>query len=1124
MSETCKCMQKRGDIYCFKLKNGKIISKDRKYSDILIIPNDTEEFICSELRIIKWRKNGKNYYLKHIPKQLVNNTGESEDHKNAKDKIIHCLENGKVIFTIDCDNCKGCEKIIYSCKNNTNYSFKKEHSEKINGHRKIYDVAILFKNEVELIIEIYHSHKTLPKNREKNYIELKSTDVNSSLPNSEDEYIFKDIKDKKYRCQKCRIKGKFYIKDSGAGSRKTWTSVDNIKYCLEKNSNEISNDLEYLNIYENKKNIFFVAKTHGACYELNENIEKFLERYKIKNCIKKIDGKKKLYIIGDIKILISTIDSLIGKINHIEKHKSSDELGEDKYQNNALNISGECNKLEYKFEDINYKINLNNETLLVIDEAQDLSEHYLKGTLQMLENNNFTIYVIGNIIQSIQQGEKSLYKQIKNLNSDNIIKMNSYHICWRMQSTLLMETTNIFCKEIFERNDFPQIQGIGNEKYPNTKFTTIKIPMPFDTSVSDENISEILKNMKRQLEDYELFPDDYIFLFPAINNNKFVDRLSRGIDLFWDAIFKDEEYRKMVREKNIKYWNEICNLYENKKQDSHSGMFSYILRSDKETVNHDNIKNKTGICSTFSFKGHGRKIVYFYYDTKLIKNYFAKGDQLIEDSYKYVSLTRSIIENCLLYSNISDEFVSKIIRNTSANSNVSNLENFIDVSILNNNEVNIDEFINLIKPNGKYEKFKNTICNISEKLQENSEYCENPLVNFSEHGMRHQCNLITLMNEFTDRDKIIENDLHKTYYIDKINLVDYDDDEYKKFFKYLNNPAEFEKIFQMIPFIIVDPSRICGKIIYTYLDEIIPKIIRDKNTKCPYEQLIIYVLYQFKSQPQNHFKNNRHLYSTLVNLLYCNEDDFKKHCFQNKCNCMFLFESKGENKLFKEYDKNLIEHYENTMYEKIKSAREKIYEDCPDEKFYATGPKTYINNSFFFSISSKTSFILNEENFIYNITIKPNIENYYNLIAKILFDSYILFNSVEEDHNKKFRNIKEKNIRNVIITYNSKEPLYLEEFNEEFFKNIGIKKIIEDLNKENINKNHEIFIKMITPYIKLENVKMLKRKFENAKEKGQLFEKYKTIFKDEEKIETHIKNNTLLIKLEKLKNDIIDEM
>jgi hypothetical protein len=381
---------------------------------------------------------------------------------------------------------------------------------------------------------------------------------------------------------------KLYIKQNGAGSGKTFNIINMIQ------------NKEFLHYTQ----FIYVSKQHSARAIIKDE---FLYQYNagllnIKNMIFRDIGKK--YIIRytnnrglECCIIISTIDAFMYAIG--DKTVQTFDYFEgivqsiiDNSVDDTIHFAGMITCLS--------------ETLYISDESQDLKELYGKALLKIIKETGMSVYAVGDQLQSISN-ETNAFTYLMRCEYPKYIEP-AVNICRRFSHPKLVEFVNYMIS--YSKYKLPVLTSYHTNVYDNPLtiiFENIKINM-------EERIDEIMNYYKKEVDENNYLPKDFLVVTPFVSNNPFISCLNSAINEFWIQKYQLETYET----------------------------YSVFHKSEiGSSINLDESKETTRIVSIHSSKGDGRNCVFVIglHETSL-KTFSGLRDTLIYDSLLHVAITR----------------------------------------------------------------------------------------------------------------------------------------------------------------------------------------------------------------------------------------------------------------------------------------------------------------------------------------------------------------------------------------------------------------------------------------------------------------------------------------------------
>lgn len=401
------------------------------------------------------------------------------------------------------------------------------------------------------------------------------------------------------------------IKQQGAGNGKTY---------------ELNMRMFDANVMNKYKNVFMLTKQHSAKSTIKSTLLKvedaflkdgYLDDYNYsRHTDECIIGGSKYYRIKynlDNKskmIIIATIDSLT--------YRLADHANDQNYLNiiNHWVSDVVTNNLLTASDGINYgntNIKIDSNTLIILDESQDLDPLYAHALIRIASTFGCDLYIVGDLLQSLAYEHNSLnyfmsidFEEQKRLNM-NVIVDDYSNVCRRFKNSYLRDFVNSVVP--FEKFGLPPIKL--NEVISNdpSSLQFIEIPNTLDLYLRTKPIME---QYIREVELNGREPKDFLMIF---------------------TIVKTLEYPE--------YLNDLINQYWSNKYKKSSNRYSYFHRGQEGTsINLDESVKATRIVSIHSSKGDGRPCVFVCSISEIELICMDPTKQLRYESLLHVALTR----------------------------------------------------------------------------------------------------------------------------------------------------------------------------------------------------------------------------------------------------------------------------------------------------------------------------------------------------------------------------------------------------------------------------------------------------------------------------------------------------
>jgi hypothetical protein len=439
---------------------------------------------------------------------------------------------------------------------------------------------------------------------------------------------------------------------SGAGSGKTW-------YMITK---------PFTDEAFTPENVIYLSKMNSAVTNLKKECE-------ISNGIgmEEIDngrGSKKYYykIKGTYEngekyicsLYMGTIDSFFYAICNMsdtgDKYTCS-----DVFATLAKKIGNEkcVNKLGSK-GDVNWagsNIPLDSRTVIMVDESQDIDDVYAKAILTIMELTHVCVYAIGDKLQSLFSSNNIMTIDTKKdcPRTVKIIHILRPNIVRRFHNKTFMHFVNNLVP--FETFGLKKIEAIcsgddcGHDHDDiEPKIFSMGNVYKDEGKMCREIDVNIIGNMETLLESKpDLVPEDFLFIYPVLNQNKHAELLRDKLQEFWREKFVDEKYKNIISCRNS-YWEDKL------KNNFRPGICSFVQlhkAEDYGPIDLDTSKNKSRIVSIHTSKGDGRKIVFVLdFTEKSLCYHRTKPTDLKYESLVHVAVTRCMLR---MYIGISDD-------------------------------------------------------------------------------------------------------------------------------------------------------------------------------------------------------------------------------------------------------------------------------------------------------------------------------------------------------------------------------------------------------------------------------------------------------------------------------------
>ena len=847
------------------------------------------------------------------------------------------------------------------------------------------------------------------------------------------------------------IQTRMTIKQQGAGNGKTYGIIQ----MLEEDN------------YQHYNCFIIVTKQHAAksvIYdEFKDQYEKNILKY-IK--INKEEKKSNKYIIEyhnnrinkDCKIIIATVDSFMYSIG--DKNKK----GINKFEEivNSV-IDGTIETTErgkIKYASINPK--LNKETLLVIDETQDLTENYGKAILKIMRNKYIDTYIVGDKLQSISYEQNSFVYLLENefsyVRKENVKRIN---LCRRFINKSLIN----FVNTMINFNEFkldiidtpPDLIGI-EDKDALCIFNGQSIYNDDNEDKINNEVEQIMIKFDNEVELNNRVPEDFLIVTSFTTKNPLINALEIAIDIYWKDKFNHNKYQNNVLKKN-NYWKDNIN------RDNYTRYAVFHKSVRGTSIDLEESKKATRLVSVHSSKGDGRKVVFVIGITESgLRKFSGLSDNLVYTSLLHVAITRMEEKLYIRYEDNNDKLALKFNRYLIENYDDENISPIINISH------SID--YNYIKEYNQrivYDVLDKNIIKKSKNQDIIEKEEEKKIIDLGHHQIRFYTFYINILLKITtlENHNIINDDNFKRQIYEKLRAIKDTNKikEYKTWKGYnkclsTNFKNRFNDNKKFIPILDLSDKGKDYKKYYKFISIFIKKI-QEKldlliNKKkmieklCPYESVILH--YMMSSYNDGIF-TDIHI-SDVYNITNIYNNSFNKLMKgHDNCCCKDYFTKDNDlNTKDNEMQKYILNHYENIN--KVDIILDNFNSKYNNISWLINHPVNYNGNKHF-KLWNKFNLIGYNDKNVINCYIKPQLNslNLEEIKLNSIYDTYLLQNINKEENN--YNRFNNKEIITCIFTFDTEEPQYLIwnkeiiQHNNKMFEDNIYKYICEEYSKEN---------------------------------------------------------------------------
>ena len=533
---------------------------------------------------------------------------------------------------------------------------------------------------------------------------------------------------------------------------------------------------------------------------------------------------------------------------------------------------------------------------MIVDEAQDLTQNYADAIINIMKHKYIDAYIVGDKLQSISNDPNSFtYLSDTDFLDINTIKREPINKCRRFINPELVKFVNEMVP--FEKYKLPSIRPYKNSDIIDPKslnfFTGKTIYSEDSDNKINNEIEEIMKHFKNEVNEMNRKPEDFLIITPFTNSNPLVDALQLAIDIYWKDRIGDttDEYTR----------------------------YAIFHKSEEGTsINLDESKNSTRIVSIHSSKGDGRPVVFVIGLTEggIKKFSNQKKDNLIYDSLIHVAFTRMKERLYIRYENNMDDIAQKINKYNHRN----NIEDSIKPDFYISNSI---KYRDLIRDCSKesFNKFKEKIIdNVNiDRLEDSND--EKRIIDMGNHLIRFASLFINIqieiMNKETENnDEVTQQFREKWRAIAKSNIDSVDD--WKKY----NNLTAKRKLSVMSLSKKGRDYKNYYNIIYENMKRIREKIKNVNNIPvlCPFECVILHFMIQISHNGIYTDTNINDIYNIVD--VYNNSFDLQSDGHE-ECLCKKNFINTNNNNSSTNIKK--MKEYLHIHFDKVKDIKNTMY-------------------------------------------------------------------------------------------------------------------------------------------------------------------------------------------------------
>jgi hypothetical protein len=420
-----------------------------------------------------------------------------------------------------------------------------------------------------------------------------------------------------------------YIKQQGAGSGKTYGMMQ-----------LLNSDLQITWFQW----IIFITKQHAA---VNVMFTEFIDQYK-KGLLPNIEMigepllENKKYIIHyshritnvESCVVFATVDSFTYAVGESSKNAS------DQFASIVRSIKDGVSKVKrsglLKFAGVDPLIN--KETIIMIDETQDLSELYGEAFLKFVSSTHTNLCVVGDRLQSLQHRENALtFLHRANSAMMKIVREEASNVVRRFSDPALIDFVNSIVP--FEKYDLPPMTPVVVKEKTQGALTIFSAKTVYANAAADsenvvEAVTQIMYYFDKEVQTNNRVPESFIIITPFTGKNPLVEALLIAVNAYWKDIMENNiSYIENVKDKHP-YWKNI--------NPSEYTRYAVFHKSQEMgSINLTESEHAVRMVSIHSAKGDGRPVAFALGITQSALQMFSQvAGNLIYDSLLQVAVTR----------------------------------------------------------------------------------------------------------------------------------------------------------------------------------------------------------------------------------------------------------------------------------------------------------------------------------------------------------------------------------------------------------------------------------------------------------------------------------------------------
>lgn len=810
-----------------------------------------------------------------------------------------------------------------------------------------------------------------------------------------------------------------HVKQQGAGSGKTYGMMMSL-----------NNDVEIAHY----KWIILITKQHAAKTVMRDTFMETFNHGKLTNIemLREPIDNGRHYIIHyrhkltniEACAVFATVDSFTYAIGEASTKSS------DTFKSIVESIKDGVSKVKrsglLKFAGVDPFIN--KETIIMIDETQDLSELYGEAFLKFVNSTHTNLYIVGDRLQSLSERKNALtFLHDAKSARLKVIKGDASNVVRRFSNPRLIKFVNSMIP--FEKYDLPPMTPAKIEEELPNALTVFDAKTVYANQSAKDNdviksVEQIMSYFKTEVESMNRVPEDFLVVTPFTSQNPLVESLQIAMNVFWKDMMENNTYYIESVKSTHPYWKDV---------DPNNYTRYAIFHKSQEmgSINLSESDHATRMVSIHSSKGDGRKVVFVIGVTQSALQLFSQvSDNLIYDSLLHVAITRQK-ERLYFRLEANEDNIHKRI-----------LKSIDGTSIKSNDEFNY-ETKKIRLPHVCEDILKFSFDDLYEHIISNNEPPklsrlsddEKLLIDMGDHNIRYASMFMNVIVHICNHEHNTKSDTKRQLYAILKNIQPHNIKpvtelrEYMSLLKKNEFMDENKEYIPLLYFITRDSDhdyKRYFRIIYDVMLRIIEELKsignRLLNYFCPLESIILYYMIEciergrYQAITINDVYNIIDTYSKVFDPLSKGHD----YC---KCKSHFPVSTHILNDTQRKQQAYLHAHYERLQH--VSAILDNFITKHPTINWLYQHPVEYKGvDNHEFTMSKGYPLIGYDRECVYVFNIIPQLNelNFNKFVTTSVFDTWLIKHICEESNN--YKKMFKKPVKSCVLSLNLPE-LYI---------------------------------------------------------------------------------------------------